>query len=286
MTLPIQVDRFDSPLGRFLLARWSPKELDGIVEDIWYFEGTLTHLRERHFPNGRVEINVHLGPAYRHVEGERTEAFAPTVVSGVLLRSGVIEAPPGHSAVLGVRLHPAGAFAVLGRPLHELTGLNADLADVVSVAAAELAEGCAAAATVEGRLQAAAAWVARRVRANRGAESAVAWMVHELERRSGAVSISELRERTGWSKTRLVTRFREQVGVPPKTLARILRFRRALEMVSRREDALADVALAAGYYDQSHFNGEFRELAGMAPMEYLARGRYPTSVNQPEAATT
>jgi AraC-like DNA-binding protein len=282
--VPIQIDRHDSPLGRWLLARWAPEWLAGVVEGIWYFEGWLSELRERHFPHGRVELVVQLGPLYRQVVGDRTEAFAPTCVSGLLLGPDVIEAPPGPSAVLGARLHPGGAFAVLGRPLHELTGITADLEDLVHRAASELAERCAAAPTPEARLRAAAAWLERRLRAHPGLDPAVAWMTRELETRAGAVPIGRLREQTGWSKTRLTSRFREQIGVPPKTLARVLRFRRALELVHREEGVLSEIALAAGYYDQPHFNAEFRELSGFAPTEYLARRRYPESVSLAEPA--
>lgn len=282
--MPIEVDRHDSPLGRWVLARWAPARLNGVVDGIWYFEGTLFELRERHFPHGRVEMVVHLGPVYRRVDGDRCEPFTPTCVSGLLLRPDVIEAPPGLTAVLGVRLLPAGAFAVLGRPLHELTGLTVDLEDVVAEAAAELAERCVRAVTPEGRVRAAAAWVESRLGSNRAADPAVAWMADEIERRAGGVSIGRLQGRTGWSKSRLAAVFREQIGVPPKTLARVLRFRRALEMVNREERALSEIALAAGYYDQPHFNAEFRDLSGFSPTEYLARRRYPISVNLPEQA--
>lgn len=282
--MPIQVERHDSSLGRWLLARWVPARLAGVVEGIWYFEGWLTQLRERHFPHGRLELVVQLGPLYKEVVDDRTDPFSPTCVSGLRLGPDVIEAPPEPCVVLGVRLHPAGAFAVLGRPLHELTGLTADLEDVVQGAATELAERCAAASTPEGRLRAAAAWLEGRLRAHPGPDRAVAWMVRELERRSGAVAIGPLRERTGWSKTRLTSRFRDQIGVTPKTFARVLRFRRALELVHREKGELSDIALAGGYYDQPHFNAEFRQLSGFTPTEYQARRRYPESVSLAEPA--
>jgi hypothetical protein len=57
-TLSISIDGHDSPLGQWLLARWEPRHLSGIVEGIWYFEGRLTHLRERHFSSGRMELVV------------------------------------------------------------------------------------------------------------------------------------------------------------------------------------------------------------------------------------
>lgn len=282
--MPIHVERHDSTLGRWLLARWSPPALASTVPAMWYFEGELTYPRERHFPNGLLALIVHLGPVYRQVEGDRREPFSRTCVSGLLLRPEVIEAPPGPSAVLGIELRPAGALRVLGRPLHELTDRTVDLEDVVATAAAELTERCVAVTTPEGRLRAAASWVEARLRRGPAPASAITWATGELERRAGAIPIATLRAHTGWSKTRFNTTFREQIGVPPKTLARILRFRRALELVDRARAPLSEIALAAGYYDQPHFNAEFRKLSGFAPREYLARVRFPESVNLAEAA--
>lgn len=293
---PILLQRHDSALGRWLLARWRPAHLAGAVDQLWYFEGTVLHPRERVFPGGYIEFNVQLGPCYGEVRGDRVERFAPTCITGLLLRPNVIEAPRGPSIVLGVRLLPTGAYAVLGAPVHELTGVTVDLADVVGQAAAELVERCAAAerrdpgrhdddATIAARrLRVAADWVAERVARGRLADPAIAWAAGEIARAGGAVSVTALRERAGWSKSRFATLFREQVGVAPKRLARLVRFRRALELVSRGDLPLSGVALAAGYYDQPHFNAEFRELAGLAPGELRAARRYPESVNLAEPA--
>ena len=366
-TVPIHVQRHDSALGRWLLARWRPPQLAGVVDHLWYFEGTVLHPRERVFPDGRFEFNVHLGPPYGEVQGDRVEWFAPTCITGLMLRPSVIEAPRGPSVVLGVRLLPTGAYAVLGTPVHELTGVTVDLADVVGQAAAELAERCAAAERAERcwaadqparrgaargvacaggggdgtslyhfgaggigtgraadarvsngddartdpsaaivpdgdgvsgdaagpggaasravrRLRVAADWIAERVARGRMADPAIAWAAAAIERAGGAVSVTALRERAGWSKSRFATLFREQVGVAPKRLARLIRFRRALELVSRGDLPLSHIALAAGYYDQPHFNAEFRELAGLAPGEFRASRRYPDSVNLAEPA--
>lgn len=280
----VDVDRHDSPLGRWTLARWDPASSGGAVDGIWYFEGSLRILRERHFPHGLVHLVVHLGPRYHRVLGDRTERFSPACLSGLLLRPDVIQAPPGPTAVLGLLLRPAGAYAVLGRPVHELTEHTVDLEDFLPGAAAELTERCAVVRSPEDRVRSAAAWIDARLRVGCAADAAVAWMARELERHAGAVTIRELRDRTGWSKTRLTERFREQVGVPPKTLARVLRFRRAMELLRRGEHSLAEIALVAGYYDQPHFNREFRELAELTPSEYLARKRFPETVSLPEAS--
>ena len=75
--------------------------------------------------------------------------------------------------------------------------------------------------------------------------------------------------------------FRTHVGVGPKRLARIVRFRSALAMVAAGTP-LADVALTAGYYDQAHFATEFRTHAAMTPTAFLAAKRYPQGTSLAE----
>jgi len=282
----ITVTEHDSALGQWVHAACQPPHLDRLVDSIWYFEGRLAFPRERIFPDGRVELNVHLGPSYRQVRAghDAAEAFPAACLSGVMLRTAVIEAPGDRTAVLGVRLLPAGASQLLGHPLHELTDLTVDLHHLVGDAAAELLDRCGTAAGAEARVRTAVGWLEERAAARLcPGDPAVAWAAREIERRRGALAIHELRERAGWSRTRFATAFREQVGVSPKRLARIVRFRRALELLHRGDLALTEIALRSGYYDQPHFNSDFREFAGATPGQYLAARRYPGSVNIAEA---
>jgi AraC-like DNA-binding protein len=54
----------------------------------------------------------------------------------------------------------------------------------------------------------------------------------------------------------------------PKPLARLLRFERAVARL-RAGAGLVDAALDSGYYDQAHFNRDFKHFAGRTPTEYL-----------------
>lgn len=271
-----------SPLGCWTQSRWSPAHLAGLVEAFWYFEGRTTFARERNFPNGMFELIVHFGETYRVVEGPWTGRCSTACFGGLMSGPAVVEAPASSPPVLGIRLHPAGAYALLGRPLSEMGGHTIDLQDLAGRAAAELIERCHGANSGEERLREAVTWVSQRVARSRSVDPAIAWVAGQIERREGAVAISLLRERAGLSKTRLATAFREQIGVTPKQYARVLRFRRALTMVNAGKETLAEVALAAGYYDQPHLNAEFRELSGFSPREFLAARRYPESVSLAE----
>jgi methylphosphotriester-DNA--protein-cysteine methyltransferase len=73
--------------------------------------------------------------------------------------------------------------------------------------------------------------------------------------------------------------FREQIGLPPKRYARVIRFRRALSLLHEGGRSLAEVATTVGYHDQPHMNRDFRELGGLAPGEFLGMTRYsPTTM--------
>jgi AraC-like DNA-binding protein len=279
---PIRIQQYDSPLGQWQCATWRPAELEGIVDRLWYFNGSVATPRERIFPDGCVELNVHLGAVYGQVTRGRTEAFPVCCASGLHLRPAVVEAPRGPVCVLGIRLLPGAAYSVLRHPLHELTSHTVDLGDLVGHASAELLEGCATATTAIDRLTAAARWVAGRVRDAARTDAAIASSASEILRLTGALSITTLRERSGWAKTRFTNGFKEQVGVTPKVLARIARFRFALDSLHRGVLPLGDLALRAGYYDQSHFNAEFREFSGLSPGDFLRAPRYPGGGTIPE----
>jgi AraC-like DNA-binding protein len=269
--------RNESARGCWTYWEWRPPELAGLLEVIWQSEGTTTDEYDRHFPDGSLELLVNLGgERFELVEPEGAGTFETTWLCGQLLGPIVTTQPRRHT-VLGIRLRPAGAYALLATPLRCLTNTVVELEDVVGATAGGLVARCREADSVEARFAIAAAWVAERTRDARTVDPAIAWAAAQIESHGGDVRIAHLRRETGLSKTRLAAAFRDQIGMPPKLFARIVRFRGALAMVERGNGSLADVALAAGYYDQPHFNADFRELTGWSPSEFLV-ARFPTGV--------
>jgi AraC-like DNA-binding protein len=86
------------------------------------------------------------------------------------------------------------------------------------------------------------------------------------------VRVGALVEELGWSRKRLAARFREEVGVSPKSLARILRFERAAALLARPDPpGFAALAYECGFRDQSHLTNEFRRITGVTPAAYVTR---------------
>jgi AraC-like DNA-binding protein len=68
--------------------------------------------------------------------------------------------------------------------------------------------------------------------------------------------------------------FKKQIGLPPKAVARILRFHGIVRRLNREcVTSWADAAAASGYSDQSHLIRDFRRFMGESPGQYLRRAR-------------
>lgn len=81
------------------------------------------------------------------------------------------------------------------------------------------------------------------------------------------LGVATLAERLNLSRRQLERDFLEWVGVPPKVFMGIRRSQRAMALLSSRSPAapLADIALAAGYADQSHMTRELKRYLGVTP---------------------
>ena len=89
-----------------------------------------------------------------------------------------------------------------------------------------------------------------------------------IETNRGQLNVAQLAADLGVSSRQLTRRFQHTVGLSPKEFARVSRFLHALRCLSGGQHrSLTETALACGYFDQAHFNHEFREMAGMAPGE-------------------
>jgi transcriptional regulator GlxA family with amidase domain len=100
--------------------------------------------------------------------------------------------------------------------------------------------------------------------------------------------VSELAAELCCSRKHLAARFREHVGLPPKLVARMLRFRETTErMLAAHGRSLAEVAADCGYYDHAHLDRDFREFARTTPTAFAADPRAPvTSVQDVAAAAS
>ena len=271
----VTVVRHDSPLGRWEMAsRDAHPRLRGHVRDyVGYVEVTPGPLRRREVPSADITLIISFGPAIGVSDPGAATASAQRRTSFV---AGLHDAPvltehAGYQHGIEVRLAPLAARRLFGVPMDHLANGVVALDDLLGRAADLLAE----------RLHDAQGWaarfallddaIARRLDAARPPSPGVAWAWGRLCATHGALPIGALAGELGWRRRHLAAQFREQVGLPPKLLARILRFDHVVALLRHADpERWAEVAYDCGYYDQAHFNRDFRAFAGSTPSAFLA----------------
>jgi AraC-like DNA-binding protein len=188
-----------------------------------------------------------------YVAGPDTGPVATTMAAGTI--------------VLGVRFRPSAGGPALGIPLSELRDRRVGLADVRPAAARRLSAALDPGVSASRLLDVTAALVAGGT-----PDPAVTWAARLL--RDPAARAEDVAAEVGLSLRQLRRRCQAAVGYGPKTLQRVLRFRRFVSRVDARPDVLdlAAIAAEAGYADQAHLTRECGKLAGLTPAA-LARQR-------------
>ncbi len=200
---------------------------------------------------------------------EQRVAFRDVWYAG--LQQGPIdtEAPDGN-ALLGIAFHAHGAFPWLGPELQEVREQVLPLADLIGNSVMALRERLLNVTDVAQRFKLVQQWVMARMSDKQVVHPAVLWSLRQLNQSQGRTSIAQLALETGYSRKHLVDLFQRQVGMSPKALARVLRFRGALTLLQGASSvpwaALAD---QCGYYDQAHLSNEFRAFTGLAPGDFV-----------------
>ncbi|CAL9290275.1 helix-turn-helix domain-containing protein [Streptomyces sp. SudanB182_2057] len=166
----------------------------------------------------------------------------------------------------GIRFFPGTAPALLGVPAHELRDLRVEVADLWP--AARVRRLCDRVAAAPDPARALEGIALERAAEAEAPDPLLRRLVECLdEGRPVSAAAAEL----GIGERRLHRRCLTAFGYGPKTLARILRLRRALAL-ARAGTPYAETAVRAGYADQPHLAREVRRLAGMPLGELLAGG--------------
>ena len=254
---------------------------------IWAVDAEDAYTSERILPRDTVELLINLGSPHRLVDGPGFEAreYADAWISGLHETWLDIESP-SDSKLIGVRFAPGGCHRMFGLPVDALSGRVVDLDDVAGPVAREWRARLLEAPDMESRLHCLEIWMMERlISTARVLNGAVSYALQELSRSHGTPIRAVARE-AGISHKHLIDRFRVEVGLRPKTFARVLRFQKLLRHVHGSSDSWASCAQRLGFSDQSHLNLEFRAFTGHTPTEFMrARGPEGNSIVLDEDAS-
>jgi AraC-like DNA-binding protein len=189
---------------------------------------------------------------------------------------------PGHATTrfvgtqrcVQVYLTPPGAFRLLGLPGRELARRVTGLGEIAPFLGGSLPARLAETATWAARIGVVEQALLSVLDAGPEPDPVVTWLWKRIRESGGRARIDDLVAQAGWSHRHVTTRFRDQIGLPPKAAAGVVRFERATADAGDR--SLAELAAEYGYADQSHLSREVVRYSGESPRAFLA-ARRPTA---------
>jgi AraC-like DNA-binding protein len=256
------------------------RSLAAHIEYFGHEDGSAAPVRDRALPRGAATVVFDLGERQQldvyAADGRTPVPVPPAVVMGPHVTSYVCDVAP-HSTTLAVHFLPGGAAPFLPMPLQDLENNFLGLDDVWGRDGLLLHERLIEAPGAAARFALLEQFLRSRARPWTQ-DPDVAAALDAVER-SPEIKIAEVGELTGLSPKRLIARFRTEVGLTPKSYARVRRFQAALRRVRAGSSRGAEIAADMGYFDQAHFVREFRSFTAITPSQYAQRRiRLPSHV--------
>lgn len=180
----------------------------------------------------------------------------------------------GPTGLLVVVLQPYALHLLTGIPAQQFTDQLISLPLIFGEAGQQLEDQLLNATDHQSRLRSVTGFLAGRLQQHTIAAAGIQHTLRPMYAANGWVQVAQLTEQLHITERQLERMFREQVGLSPKQFLRTIRFRSLLKAMQQQPHAtLTQLAYDAGYYDQPHFNREFRMLAGITPKQYMTQAR-------------
>ena len=240
-------------MGRY--AEYPPREdLRPWVRLTWTYEDDApSQTVQRIAPDGCPELIIHLAEPYE----EQTLAGAfvrqpRAIFAGQMTRPIALRAT-GPVRCIALRFEPDGALAWLGQDMDRATDLRLDETGRFDLAGMTDVDACRS--VLQER-------VAARLTAGGAAPH------QDVRTEVARLMAGDEAEHSAAGQRRMQRLFLKHVGVPPRTLHSIFRFRKVFDHAVGAGASWIDAALAAGYFDQPQMARDFRRFLGCTATEW------------------
>jgi len=168
----------------------------------------------------------------------------------------------------GLRLLPHAAGILMDIPAHEVVNHVFNFAEIFKQDGADLADKIYNARDIRERINYATAFLLKRASGKR--QDSLIYSLNRIWQSAGTANITQLQQQSGLSVKQFERRFKAVSGFTPKYFARLSRFQAIKDIYCNSKTAsLTSLAYLANYYDQPHFNREFKEFSGVQPRKFL-----------------
>lgn len=254
------------------------------IECYWKADAERPPFREEEslIPDGTIELMFNFGDDYVQVRNGERVAVKGSHIIGIRKKTLRISQSSSQH-IFSVRFRVGGTYPFFGVPMHLFANRFWDMHDLLGGAYRELEEQLYE-ADDDTRIRLADRYFLAKLFGRDSRISLAAtcsnWMLEHPH-----LSIADACRAFGTNYKTLERHFSTVIGLTPNELLKIRRFNKViLEMYNCRNKTLTAAAYASGYYDQSHFIREFKQLSGLTPRGFLKEQFTIVKVIQPALA--
>jgi AraC-like DNA-binding protein len=236
--------------------------------------------RERLIPDGTIELMFNFGDNYAQITNDTKSEIKGSHIIGLRKKSLIIS-QTARQDFFSIRFRLGGTYPFFKIPVHLFTDGFFSLKELLGKAVEELESRLYHETDNHTRVEIANRYLLGRLQPDEDYQFVERSMPALLR----TPNIRAIAAEFNCGYKMMERKFNRVLGLAPAELLKVSRFNKAiLQMYSCRLSSLTDVAHAVGYYDQSHFIRDFRQITGLSPKDFLKSQFTIVQVIQPALA--
>ena len=244
--------------------------LKGYIEKMWVFESSgrmpVDDLKLV-VPNGNIKLTI----AFRNgivvaMNGKLVASKEQSIsLTGLIDVPVILDVDENvATGTLCAEFNPQGAYRFFRIPLNDIKNQIYPLTDIIGTVAKQLEEQISNVESVEGKVALLQQFLLNQFLLQEE-DSIFEYCVAKILSSKGKITIKELEKKTGYSSRWLNMKFTDKLGISPKNLSTVIRFKQYYNALANNDElSFMRNEFYDYYYDQSHFMKEFRRFTGLS----------------------
>jgi len=221
----------------------------------------------RILPDTSIAVAFRFKGQLNHVIDQTVTQLPSSVISGLRKSARLVNYAKGSSALI-VLFKETGAKAFFKHPLHEIFEQSIALDNLIQrQELVDIEERLGESVSNNQRIGIIEEFLIRLLYSEEN-DKLISAAVQKIESSKGNIKMKDLANSFYLSHDAFEKRFRKTVGTTPKQFSSIIRMKAVIQSV-RRNQTFTGVAYDAGFFDQAHFNKEFKIFTGQPPTEFF-----------------
>ncbi|MCL5028004.1 MAG: AraC family transcriptional regulator [Bacteroidetes bacterium] len=262
------------------------KLLSDFIECYWTAKADKPPFREKEslIPDGTIELMFNFGDNYSQIKNGKKQIVKGSHIIGIRKHSLQISQTDKQD-FFSVRFKLGGIYPFIRIPVYTFANNFFEIDQLISNEYKELEEKLFEVATDENRIAVIEEYLLRKLYSSSFDDYDFVNASLKFLLKNPLLDIKVIADQFNTNYKTLERKYQKVIGLKPLEVLKIRRFNNAVfSMYSCKYNSLTEIAYKCGYFDQSHFIREFKQLTTFSPREFLKEQFTIVQVIQPALA--